>query len=217
MESILELVRSVPGPLALALVFAGAALEYMVPPLPADSVVLAGALLVLAGTHSLPAVAASAIAGGALGALSHYLLGRACAGPDGQLRGRRWVERMTGRGSLDRFFEVFRRHGLWVLVANRALPGVRAVAFFAAGAAGLPAGRVMLAGLVSNVAWTALLLALGLSVGARWEKIEAAFAVYQRGLAALVVAGLVVYLARRALRRRSPGAVRDAGVEPGEE
>ena len=214
MEHLLDLVRDYAGPWALAAIFLGAALEYMLPPLPADSVVLAGSLLVVSGQQTFLTVLAVAVAGGMTGALSHYLLGRALLHPDGKMRGQRWVERVAGAGSLERFFELFRRRGMWVVVFNRALPGVRAVTFLAAGAARLPVGRTMIAGLVSHVAWIAAILWLGISIGGSWEKIEAAFHVYQKGVYAVAGVGLVAYVGYRLWRRRQRARAADPEPKP---
>lgn len=203
MEHLLDLVRNYAGPWALVAIFIGAALEYMLPPLPADSVVLAGSLLVVSGQESFLTVLAVAVAGGMTGAMAHYLIGRAMRRPDGQLRGGRWVERIAGQGAMERFFEVFRRRGMWVVVFNRAFPGVRAVTFLAAGAAHLPMARTMVAGLVSHLAWISAILWLGVSVGGSWEKIEAAFHVYEKGVYAVAGVGLVAYVGYRLWRRNT--------------
>lgn len=201
MEALLELVRDNAGGWALLAVFAGAALEYMVPPLPADSVVLAAALLVVAGSHDFITVFAVAVLGGMTGAALHYALGRKLS-VDGKLRGQARIERWLGEGSIDRFFGAFRRYGMWVIVFNRAMPGVRAVTFLAAGAARLPLTSTMIAGLVSHMAWILLILGVGVSVGESWEKIEAAFDVYQKVVYAVAASAGLAYVGYRWMRRR---------------
>lgn len=204
MDALLALVHAHAGPWALAAIFAAAALEYLLPPLPADSVVLAGALLVVAGEAPFVVVYGCAVVGGVLGASVHFLLGRTL-GARGRLEDGRWVKRLTGEAGMTRFFEMFRRYGLWVLVLNRALPGVRGVTFLAAGAAGLPFGRSMIAGTVSHMLWIGLVLGVGVSVGDNLEKIRAAFDVYRRGVYAVAALGVVAYAGWRwARRRRAP-------------
>lgn len=193
MEPVLDFVRESPPGLGLLIVFAAAGLEYVLPPLPADSVVLAGALLVVAGTASFTSVYLAAVAGGALGALAHYRIGHIAVDAQGRLRSRT-LERWTGADAMPRFFAAYRRYGLWVLILNRAFPGVRAVTFLAAGAARLPLGPVMAAGLVSNLAWTALVLGTGVWVGNDWEKIRATFDVYQRVIFAIGGTGLALFV-----------------------
>jgi membrane protein DedA with SNARE-associated domain len=181
-----------------------AALEYLVPPLPADTIVLAGSLLVVAGVHSFATVAVVAIAGGLAGAAIHFYLGLLLADPDGTIRGGRYVEKVIGPGKLHRFFEAFRKHGMWVIAINRAFPGVRAVTFFAAGAARMPFAKTMAFGLVSNVCWSTAVLTLGVMVGGNWEKIEAAFGVYKTVVYGVFGTGLAGYVAYRVYRRYRP-------------
>jgi membrane protein DedA with SNARE-associated domain len=201
MEALLHLVREHHGAWSLVAVFAGAALEYLIPPLPADSILLAASLLIVAGAYPFAWVTVVAVAGGAAGSLVHYGLGRLLSLPDGGVRGERHFERLFGRGSFDRFSAAFRRWGMWAIVVNRALPGVRAVTFLAAGASRLPVWKTMLAGLVSNVGWTIAILTLGVSVGESYEKIEAAFRVYETVVysmgAVLALVVLVWWIRRR--------------------
>ncbi len=202
MEAALEFLRDNPGAWGLVVTYAAAGLEYLLPPLPADSVVLAGSLLVVAGIQPMWLVFTVAVLGGATGAAVHYFLGGWRLRPDGPVRDRVWVERMTGKGSLERFFEKLRRYGLWLIAFNRAFPGVRAVTFFAAGMARMKFVPVMAAGLVSNVLWTALVLGLGVSVGGNWEKIQEVFGVYKTALYIAGATGLVLWLVYRQVKKR---------------
>lgn len=192
MEEILEVIRTSPPALGLAIVFAAAAGEYLLPPLPADSVLLAGALLVVAGQQPFVVVWGAAVLGGVAGMWIHHVLGTALRRPDGSLRGSRYVDRWFGRGSIARFQGLVRRYGPAVLLINRALPGIRGVAFLAVGAAGVPRLKSLLLGAVSQAGWSLGVLALGVWIGDHWEKIESAFRVYQRTVYAV---GLVLALA----------------------
>lgn len=203
MESLLSLVRDSAGPWALFGVFAGALLEYLLPPLPADSVVFAGALLVVSGAYAFGTVFVVAALGGMLGAAVHYAIGRRLS--EQGLKSPR-VQRIVGEGSAEKFSAAFRRHGLWVVVINRALPGVRGVTFLAAGAVRLPFARTMLAGLVSHAAWIFFILFVGVRVGESWEKIQATFAVYQKVVYAVAGTGALAYVGFRLWRRRRRAA-----------
>lgn len=200
----LEFVRTNQGVWSLVVLFVAAALEYMVPPLPADSVVLAGSLLVVGGAWPFAVVYTVAVAGGFFGALTHYVLGRALATEEGGVRGEKWIERFSGKGNFEKFKDRLRRYGFAVIAVNRALPGIRSVTFIAAGALRLPLAKTMVFGLISNMAWTTVLLLIGTTLGGNWEKIQAAFAVYSRVLAigtATLVAAYILW--RIALRVRA--------------
>jgi len=202
MEDILQVVRESPVDLALVIVFSAAALEYILPPLPADSVVLAGALLVVAGVAPFEVVYGVAVAGGAAGAFAHYQLGHVLADDAGHLRHHLgFAERWLGADALPRFFAAFRKHGYVVIALNRAFPGVRAVTFLAAGAARLPVLKVMAAGLVSNAAWTLLILSVGVEVGDDLEKIQRTFSVYQNAIYLVGGLGLALFVAIKVWQR----------------
>jgi membrane protein DedA with SNARE-associated domain len=202
MEEVLEFLRNSGGVWPLLLIFAAAALEYMLPFLPGDSVVLAGSLLVVSGVWPFWVVAAAAITGGLLGSASHYALGRMMVAPDGSLRGGRYLARLGGPHALERFFAAFRRWGMWVIALNRMFPGVRGVAFIAAGAARLPAAKTLAFGLLSNIGWSVLILSAGVAVGGNWQKIKEALGVYEWIVALLLVAGALIYAVFRHRRRR---------------
>jgi membrane protein DedA with SNARE-associated domain len=206
LQEVLDFIRANPGAWSLVIVGLAAALEYLVPPLPADSVVLAGSLLVVAGAWSFSTVAGVVIFGGLLGSIGHYVLGRALLTPEGELRGSRVVDRLVGPGAFEGFFELFRKHGLWVLAINRMLPGVRAAVFLAAGAARLPALPVLLLGLVSNVLWSLLILGGGVWIGGNLEKVERALGVYQSVALGVVVVGVVIAVVVVRRRRGSSDA-----------
>jgi len=189
----------------LALVLLAAAGEYLLPPLPADSVLLAGSLLVVAGKQPFVVVWAAAVAGGVAGMWIHHVLGTALRRPDGRLRGSQYVDRWFGQGRVERFQALVGRYGPAVLVVNRALPGIRGVAFLAVGAAGLPRVRCLALGAVSQAGWSLGILALGVWIGDHWEKIEAAFRVYQQtvyAIGAFIAIAGVIYISWK--RRRSP-------------
>jgi len=200
-DTVLEIVRDSPAGVGLALVFLAAAGEYLLPPLPADSVLLAGSLLIVAGRQPFWIVWVAAVAGGLVGMWIHHALGSALRRPDGSLRGSRYVDRWFGEGSIARFQALVRRHGSGVLLINRALPGIRGVAFLAVGAAGVPRGRALALGAVSQAGWSSGILALGVWIGDHWERIEAAFVVYQRTVYAvgglLAVGGLTYWIWKR--------------------
>lgn len=202
MDEVLAWLNQAPPDLALVLVFVAALSEYVVPPLPADTVVLAASLLVVAGLVSFTAVFAAAVAGGVAGSAVGYVAGRWLAEPGGHLRYEPWIERLTGKGSTKRFLAAFRRHGLGVVAFNRIFPGVRAVTFVAAGAARLPPGPVLAVGALSQAGWTLLMLGIGVRIGRDWENIKATFSVYRDALFVAGGLGLVLFVAMKVWQRQ---------------
>ncbi len=112
--------------------------------------------------------------------------------------------------ALARFQAGYRRHGAWLLVANRFLPGVRAFFFVAAGASGIPLRKVLLYGGLSACAWNALLLAVGALAARNAADLVRFLDRYTRAawlaLAAVgaIAAAVVVLRRRRAARAERP-------------
>lgn len=210
LSTLLETIRSWPPALTYAALFGGALAEYVFPPLPGDTVVVVGAVLVGAFGWSVPAVFVVVTAGAVLGAALDFGVGR-------------WLER-TGRverlapWKRDAIYGLvarFERHGAVYLAVNRFLPGVRAFFFLAAGLAGLGWGPVLLWSTVSAMAWNAVLVGLGYGLGTHLDTLERALSTYQGfmwGLMALVAAWLTArgLRARRARREREARDARGA-------
>ncbi len=220
MESVLEFLRTNPGWWSLAVLFMAAALEYMLPPVPGDSICLAGSLLVVAGTWPFAVVAMVVITGGFVGSVSHFMLGQWLVGPTGELRGGRIIEKIAGHGRMDGFFKAFRKYGLWVLIVNRAFPGVRSVAFIAAGAARLNPAKTLGCGLISNIAFSLGLLTVGTTIGNNWEKISEVARVYQTGAMIVGLALVVTFIAvkwrskRKAMVGSTPSTADGTSSDP---
>ncbi|MDD5305750.1 MAG: DedA family protein [Deltaproteobacteria bacterium] len=152
----------------LAVLFVSAAVEYVFPPFPGDTITLFGAFLAANLGWSVPLVFVAVTAGSLAGASIDYALGRRLARtPAASLSGRA----KKARERVEPILERFRCHGAAYIMVNRFLPGVRALFFVAAGMAGLPAGRVLLYGFVSAAAWNALVIATGFAVGRSWERL----------------------------------------------
>ncbi len=186
---------------APAILFFGSFVEYVFPPFPGDTLVLLGAWYAVNGALSWPATFLAVTGGALAGALVDWRVGVAL--------GRRLDRGARRRGGLteerlERFEAGYRRWGVWLLAANRFLPGVRAFVFLAAGACGLPLGRVLLFGGISAALWNGLLLAAGgLLVGNLQELLR--LAARYTNAAWIGMAAVAVVLGARALLRRRAG------------
>lgn len=184
--------------------FLGSLVEYVFPPFPGDTLVLLGAWYAVHGELSWPVTFLAVTVGAIAGAWIDYRVGAAL--------GRRIDRSAERRGPLtaDRLHRVeqgYRRYGAWFLVANRFLPGVRAFLFVAAGAAGMPMGRVLLYGGISAAVWNALLLFAGAVLVRNLDEMARLFDRYTDA-AWVVLVAVAVVLALRALwlrRAREPG------------
>ena len=181
-------------PWGLLILFACAAIEYVFPPFPGDTVTLFGAVLVGKWGWSFPIVFAAVTLGSTVGAALDYALG---------VKLHSWREGKDSRADrrVERILEGFRRWGIWLIAANRFFPGIRAFFFVAAGMAGYSFLPVVGLALVSAIAWNLLIVGAGVYVGAEFDTIRTVVGRYQTVVWILiilaVVAGLVVWLKRR--------------------
>jgi membrane protein DedA with SNARE-associated domain len=196
-----------PNATGMALIGLSAFMEYVFPPFPGDAVTVFAAFLVARRGWPAAPVLAAVILGSAAGSMFAYAVGRLIARSEARWHG--WLVRVRPR--LDQILARFARHGALYLAINRFLPSLRALFFLAAGMARLPALKVLAFGLVSQLAWTCLLFAIGTTVGSEWSRVERIFETYGEGAwlaLGLVVLGLAVRWLWRRRRTQSPSSAR---------
>ena len=190
------------GLLGLLVLGLAAAVEYVVPPFPGDTITLLGGVYAVRGEHPWPLVFLVVVAGSVVGALINYQVGR-------------WLVGRFERKPGDVFFGIsharleavqsqMRHKGPWLLLANRFIPGVRGLIFVAAGAAHMPRSNALILGALSAMAHTGLVLALGAAVGGNLERLAALVTRYQYAVVGLVVVGVLGVLVLMLARRRAP-------------
>ena len=170
----------------LAVLFVSAAVEYVFPPFPGDSVTLFGAFLAATQGWSVPLVFTAVTLGSVVGATLDYALGRRLAQiPRSRLSDPKRAMMERAQSIADRF----ERHGAGYIAVNRFLPGIRAL-FVAAGRASLPLGKVILWGEISAAMWNALIIGAGFAVGKNWDRLLELSRTYTA--VAWIVVGVVV-------------------------
>lgn len=201
MDRALDLLTALPPAGVYGLLGAGAALENLVPPVPADTFVLLGGLL--AGRGLLAAWTVFLVTWGCnvATALAVYGIGRRY--------GRTFFEEGVGRKvltprQLDRMRRFYRRWGTPAIFLARFLPGLRAVVPAFAGVSHRPflpvAGPVVLASAV----WYGVLVWIGAQAGRNLDTLLRWVANTNRVLlgVALVVAGALFWWWWRSRRSR---------------
>jgi membrane protein DedA with SNARE-associated domain len=197
LEAIIATLREWPPFIVYLLLFSGALIEYLLPPVPGDMFVVAGAVLVAAfGWHFLP-VLAVVTAGAVLGAWLDFLIGKWLVRSG---RVARLGER--GQGAISRIVDQMKRHGPAYLAVNRFVPGLRAFFFVAAGIAGLTTGQVILWSTVSALAWNGLLVGVGYALGDNLDAVETFFTRYSIIAWSLIAAVTLFFTVRALIRRR---------------
>jgi membrane protein DedA with SNARE-associated domain len=198
LDSIIQYISTHNSPVGLGILGVSAAIEYVFPPFPGDTITLFGAFLVTARGWSFALVFAAVLAGSGVGAMADFYFGRWFG-----RRESRWLGRgAQAREAIDRLVAGFRRHGEVYLVINRFLPGIRSLFFVAAGMARMRPSRVLLWALVSATLWNLLIITAGALLGANWDRIQAFARTYSRGVSVLVALVVVVVVARWWVRRR---------------
>lgn len=166
-------------------VAAAAFVEYVFPPFPGDATVVAGTAVAVAGGGSPALLLAATTAGAVGGAAVDLWVGRALARTD-------WRARLgpARAAAVDRALAMVGRWGAWALLANRFVPGIRALFFVAAGVAGVRPGPALLASAGSALAWNALLVGAGTAVGWNLDALAALVQAWSAAVGVLLAAGV---------------------------
>ncbi len=188
------------GAVGLLVLFFCAAVEYVFPPFPGDTVTLLGGVYAVRGEQPVALVFGAVMAGSIAGAAIDWLAGRWLAGRVASGGG--WSSRWITAEQLAKWEERFRRRGSYWLVANRFFPGIRGPIFLAAGISGIPLPRVLLLGGLSALLWNALLFAAGYAVGGEAERLQALVSTYAEMAWGLLAAVILALVARALIRRR---------------
>src|SRR5690606_31961995 len=133
---------------------------------PGDTVILLGAYAAVRGDAPASAVFLVVTVGSLAGSAVCYGGGRflAARGPPGGRLGL-LLERVFSPALMARLAVRYRRHGRWFILANRFLPGARAIFFVFAGMSGVPFSQTLVLGGISAALWNAMLMGVGWSVG----------------------------------------------------
>jgi membrane protein DedA with SNARE-associated domain len=179
---------------AYALVAAAAAVEYVFPPIPGDTVALfAVALAVRAQLHWV-FVYLSMTLGALLGGLGAWGFGLWLANNEDS-----WPSFLKTPGAtraLDAVRRGYEQHGGMYLAVNRFLPALRAFFFVGAGLSRMSAGPVIVFGGISAALWNALLMGLGYAVGNNWDVLRDLAERYAAATLILIVLAVIAGVGR---------------------
>lgn len=201
MTEILAWMANVPRALVYLILAGGAALENVVPAVPADTFVALGGFLAGAGELDARWVAVTTWLANVAGAMTVYGLSRR-HGPTFFDRGwGRYLMRPHQMQRLERFYD---RWGLPAIFLSRFIPGVRAIVPVFAGATSQTATSVAVPIVIASAIWYGALVALGLWAGQNVQRLSEMLAGVNRSLAwvaAVIVALAVAWWLRS---RRAP-------------
>lgn len=188
-EAILHLVGRIPVETLYLLVGIGAAIENLFPPIPSDTVVIAGGVLADRGVLNGRLVFAVAWVSNLILALVVYLAARRYGRGVFETRWGHWLLRPH---QLARMGEFYARHGTMAVLASRFFPVFRVLVPIFAGITGLGFWRTALPLGAASAAWYAALVWVGVLASRNVPRILRA--VQTANTTFLVVAGLLAAL-----------------------
>jgi membrane protein DedA with SNARE-associated domain len=178
--------------------------ENIFPPIPSELIMPLAGFTASQGKLGLLGVLLAGLLGTLLGALPWYYAGR--------LLGTDKLQRYADR--YGRFFGIhaadvakadawFDRHGRWVVLFGRLIPGVRTIISAPAGSCGMPLGEFLLYSAVGSLLWCVLLAGAGYGLGEHYQLVEHYIAPFSKiALASLALGGVAFMLYQRRLSRR---------------
>ena len=187
---VLAWLTSLP-PIVLYLILGlGAAAENIVPPVPADTFVLAGALLAARGSASPWTVFLVTWLFNVASAIAVYAVARRYGRRFFQMPVARWLLR---EHQLDRIGGFYKRFGVPAIFLSRFFPGLRAMVPVFAGISRVPAWQVVPPVVIASGIWYGLLVYLGAFAGRNLETIVEIFNSVSTALLWIAIALAVLF------------------------
>jgi membrane protein DedA with SNARE-associated domain len=155
-----------------------------------DLTCIAAGLIVGAGRLDFLSASAACFAGILIGDTVIFFAGYHFGRP---LLRQRWTEWFISRRLVDRAQQLFHRHGLWIILITRFLPGTRTATYFSAGALHAPVWRFIGVFALAALAWTPLLVGLSSLVGGSLVRLYEAYETAALLAAAGAVVGLYLF------------------------
>lgn len=187
------LLDSTNNPLLYLLLCISAVMENLIPPVPGDVVTAFGAFMVGTGKLQFFWVYLSTTIGSVIGFTLLFLVGKLFGKEllikknfsffkkEAILKSEQWVQ----------------RYGIWLVLANRFLPGIRSVISLTAGFSNLSTYKVLLFSFISSSIWNLILIYLGYSLGNNWRTVQSRLSQilsqYSRIIVLIVVCSVVIY------------------------
>ncbi len=197
--AITDLIRSAGYVGLFAVVLA----ENLVPPIPSEIVLPFAGWEVARGELVLLPALLAATAGSVTGALILYWIAR---------RGGRRAILATHRFSrvtaadLDRVDARFRRHGVWLVLFGRCVPGLRSVISVPAGMAHMHLGGFVALTTLGSAVWNSVLIGAGIVLGRQFEEVDTIIGPLSTAVVAVLAFVVLVVLVRLRRRGASPSS-----------
>lgn len=167
-EDIITKISELSPALIYLTIFFFAFVENLFPPSPSDMVIVIGGSLVGASELHFTPVLIFATGGSLVGFLTAFGIGWQI---DQKIIHSGRIKFLTVE-SFEKVENAFRKYGYFLIVANRFLPGTRAVISFFAGMSRLNVHYTVLLSALSALLWNTILISLGMVFGENIQKVD---------------------------------------------
>jgi len=193
LENLFQLIGEIPVESIYLLIAIGAAVENIFPPIPSDTFVLLGGILVDQGLLRADLVFISAWLANNVLALFVYLMGRRYGRGIFQTRWGHWLLRPH---QLERLSEFYERYGTVTVLVSRFFPVFRVLIPAFAGISRLPFWRTAIPLMIASAVWYGVLLFAGIFASRNLPRMLAVFEAFNTWLllATIVLLGGVAIL-----------------------
>lgn len=179
-------------------IFFFAYIENLFPPSPSDMIVVIGGSLVGTGTISFIPLFISATTGSLAGFLTAFIIGW------------QFDKKLVHAGklkfvnvqSIEKVENAFRKWGYYLIVANRFLPGTRAVISFFAGMSRLNVNKTTILSLLSSALWNLILIYLGITFGKNIDLIDGYLKTYSTIIWIIIAAAVIYFVLKYFISKR---------------
>jgi membrane protein DedA with SNARE-associated domain len=186
---VLDWLADLPPELIYLVIGLGAAVENVIPPIPADTFVLLGGFLTQSGRAQVPLVFLVTWVGNVLSAMAVYFLARRFGHGFFKTRAGHFLLQPK---QLEQVRGFYQRWGTPAIFVSRFLPAFRAVVPVFAGVTHVPVWRVMVPLGAASALWYGTLIFLGVLAGRNWNAIVSFFSRFSTVLLVIAVVGLAL-------------------------
>lgn len=178
-------------------IFFFAFIENLFPPSPSDMVIVVGGSLVGASDLHFAPVLIFATGGSLVGFLTAFAIGWQI---DKRILHSGKIKFLTIE-SVEKVENAFRKYGYFLIIANRFLPGTRAVISFFAGMSRLNIHYTVLLSAASALIWNSILISLGMVFGENIQKVDAFLSTYNQIVIAATAVVIVLLIIRYFIKK----------------
>lgn len=197
-EELLARISGLTPILIYILLFTFAYIENLFPPSPSDMVIVIGGSLIGTGYLSFVPALVFSTGGSTAGFLTAFAIGWQL---DKKLLHSGKLKFITVE-AVERVENAFRKFGYYLIVANRFLPGTRAVISFFGGMSRLNVHKTLILSALSSLLWNIVLLYLGIMFGKNVGVVDKYLKTYSNIVVAVSVAIVVFFVVRYFINKK---------------